>query len=174
MKSSALPKILFLLIAAGAAIHFSSLYAQLPPVMASHFDARGVPNGWQPKELFFTFLVGSLVIAAILTFAVPLLMEVLPTSLINLPNKEYWLAPERRAESIGFFQTQFAWFGCALLFFMMFAFEFAIRANFRDRPQMDSSSFVIALVAFILFALISTLRMMKRFGSPPQTNAPHK
>jgi uncharacterized membrane protein len=173
MKPSVLPKALFVLIAIVAATHFYSLYAQLPQTIASHFDGRGMPNGWQPKVLFFAFLVGAVVIAAVVAFAVPRILEAVPTELINLPHKEYWLAPERRAESLAFFKTQFAWFGCGLFLFLVFTFEFAIRANFRERPQLDSS-FVYALGAFLLFSLFWVVRIMRRFGSPPQTDALHK
>ena len=168
MKSSALPKAVFVLIAVGAAIHLSSLYAQLPATMASHFDGRGIPNGWQSKDLFFAFLVGALVIATVLAFAVPRIIEAVPTELVNLPHKEYWLAPERRAESLAFFETQFAWFGCALLLFMAFTFEFAIKANFRQRPQLDTPHFVYALAGLFLFTLFWVVRMITRFGRPPQ------
>jgi hypothetical protein len=32
-------------------------YAQLPPTIASHFNAAGVANGWAPKTQFFTVIV---------------------------------------------------------------------------------------------------------------------
>ena len=166
MKATALPKGLFLLIAVVVAIHFYLLYAQLPETVASHFDGHGVPNGWQSKGLFFAFLVGALVIAAVVAFAVPRIIEAVPTELINLPHKDYWLAPQRRVESLVFLETQFAWFGCGLLLFMVFVFEFVIRANFRDHAQLDSS-FGYALGAFLLFTLLWVVRTIKRFSSPP-------
>jgi uncharacterized membrane protein len=171
MKPSAIPKALFILIAIVAAMHFASLYAQLPETMASHFDGRGMPNGWQSKELFLVFLAAAFAVAAVLTFAVPRIIETLPIELINFPHKKYWLARSRRAESLAYCRTQFAWFGCALLLFMVLTFDFAVQANFRDRPRLDSSTFVVALIAFILFSIVFTVRMIKRFGSPPQTAA---
>jgi hypothetical protein len=32
-------------------------YDRLPPVIASHFDINGMPNGWAPKAQFFTIIV---------------------------------------------------------------------------------------------------------------------
>jgi uncharacterized membrane protein len=173
MKPAGLPKALFMLIAGGAAIHFYFLYAQLPETVASHFDGRGMPNGWQPKGLFFAFLVGALVISAAVAFAVPRIIAAVPTERVNLPNKDYWLAPEWRAESLAFLETQFAWFGCGLLLFMVFVFELAIRANFREHPQLDSS-FGYALGAFLLFTLFWVVRMIRRFSSPPQMDTLRK
>jgi len=34
-----------------------SVYDRLPAVIASHFNAAGVPNGWAPKGQFFTVIV---------------------------------------------------------------------------------------------------------------------
>jgi len=70
MQKSRLPKLVFVLLAVWAAFYFSSLYAQLPEVMASHFNARGVPNGWQTKSAFFSVLVGVSVLAAVIGFAI--------------------------------------------------------------------------------------------------------
>ena len=89
MQKSSLPKLLFVLLAVGAAIYFSSLYAQLPEVVASHFNARGVPNGWQTKSAFFSVLIGVSVLAAMVGFGIPRLIMLLPPDYINLPNKNY-------------------------------------------------------------------------------------
>lgn len=174
MKPSTLPKVLFALIAAAAAIHFSMLYGKLPPTMASHFGANGAANGWQPKELFFFIFVGVLVLASVLSFGIPRIIESIPTQLINLPNKEYWLAPERRAESRAFFSRQFAWFGCALLLFLVFTFELAIQANFQPRPVMDSSTFFYGLIVFLVFAFLLPVRLITRFSRPPEPGDSHR
>lgn len=174
MKPSTLPKVLFALIAAGAAIHFSLLYGKLPSTMASHFNGSGAPNGWQPKELFFALLWGVLVLVSVLAFGIPQIIESIPAQFINLPNKEYWLAPERRAESMAFFTTQFGWFGCALLLFLVFTFELAVQANIRPRPVMDSSTFFYGLIVFLVFAFLLPVRLLTRFRRPPETGDSHR
>jgi uncharacterized membrane protein len=71
MPDSRLPKSAFVVLAAAAAIHFFYLYAQLPEVVASHFDAHGEVNGWQTKPIFFSFFVGAIVVAGSLALAFP-------------------------------------------------------------------------------------------------------
>src|SRR5260370_42652960 len=105
---SLLPKFVFVLLAVGAAIYFSSLYAQLPEVMASHFNARGTPNGWQTKSAFFSVLISVSVLAAVVGFGIPRPITLLPPSFVNLPTKRYWLASEPPAETPDFLHCQCA------------------------------------------------------------------
>src|SRR5882724_8354599 len=148
MKNFRVPQMVFLLIALGAILGFAMYYPQLPERVASHFDANGHPNGWQTKSMFTTFFYGAIGIASVVGFIVPILIGLLPSAAINLPNKEYWLAPERREASIQFIQDQMTWFGCALLLFLSVAIFAAIQANLIPNPIMDATAFFITLGAF--------------------------
>src|SRR6266852_946192 len=64
MRDDRLPRLLFVVLAVGAAVYFSSYYPQLPDVVASHFNGRGVANGWQSKPAFFGLFVAMSVLAA--------------------------------------------------------------------------------------------------------------
>ena len=60
------PMSIFVLLVLYAPVHLSSVYAQLPGVVASHFNRRGTPNGWQTEQAFFgVFLAVSALAAAI-------------------------------------------------------------------------------------------------------------
>jgi uncharacterized membrane protein len=171
MRKPGLPKLVFALLAVGAAFYFSSLYAQLPEVLASHFDARGVANGWQTKSAFFGFLVGVSVLAAVVGFGIPRIISATPPELINLPNKRYWLAPERRAETMDFLNSYFAWLGCALFAVILLAINFAIQANLHPDRRPDATPMWFVLAGFLTFAILGTLRMFKRFGPPSEANS---
>jgi uncharacterized membrane protein len=167
---SRLPKLLFLLLTAYAAVHFSAYYSQLPEVVASHFDAHGVANGWQTKSAFFAVFVGVTVLAVVVGFGVPRIIAVVPTPLINLPNKRYWLAPEHLAETLEFLNTYFAWFSCAVFLIMILTFEYAVQSNLHPDDPPDISRMWYVLAGFIAFAVVWIARLLTRFVRVPQQN----
>ncbi|MFI5095180.1 MAG: DUF1648 domain-containing protein [Candidatus Acidiferrum sp.] len=168
MQDSKLPKTIFIVLAVFAAIYFWSNYAQLPNIVASHFNARGVANGWQPKSVFFAFFVGAVAIAAFLTFGVLAIFSKMPIAMINLPHKEYWLAPERRAETLARLNGSFAWFGCAVLLVVTTAVNYAIRQNLHPGGTLGTLLLLCVLGGFLVFAVSFSIRMLTHFGRVPR------
>jgi uncharacterized membrane protein len=167
---SRLPKLIFALLALYASVRFSHFYPQLPGVMASHFNGRGVPNGWQTKSIFFGVFVGVSVLAAVIGFVIPRIMGAVPTNLINLPNKQYWLAPKHLAETTQFLNAYFAWFACAVFLFIIFTFDYAIQNNLHPEAPPDPARMWYVLAGFLLFTLAWTIRMLAKFLRPPREN----
>jgi uncharacterized membrane protein len=139
--------------------------ATMPPVLATHFGGSGAPNGWQTQSQFFTLEMVLLGVCLLLAFGIPRLIRALPISLVNVPNKEYWLAPERRQETIAFFKAQFAWFGCGFLAFLLVVNQLVFDANQTRPRQLNSTEFVIAMVVFLAFVGIWTVRLIVRFSN---------
>ena len=167
---SRLPKLIFVLLALYAAVHFSSLYPQLPSVVASHFDGRGAPNGWQTKRAFFTVFVGVTVLCVLIGFGLAYVIGILPVQLINLPNKRYWLAPEHRDETLDWLNAYFGWFACAIYVVMIVAYDYAAQSNLHpDRPS-GVTRLWFTLGGFLTFVILWLVRIFKRFLLAPETN----
>jgi uncharacterized membrane protein len=165
---SRLPKMLFVLLAVLAAIYFWSNYAQLPDVVASHFNARGVANGWQSKSGFLAFFLGAVTLASFVAFGVPAVLSKIPKELINLPNKDYWLAPERQAETLALLGNSFAWFGCGILLVVTTAVNYAIGRNLHPQAQLDPPVLLYVLGGFFVFTILWSIRMIMRFSRIPR------
>ena len=161
------PKFLFVLLILCAAIHFSSYYPRLPDVVQSHFDGHGNPNGWQSKTVFFSFFIGITVLASLFSFGLPALLRSVPNQLLNVPNKEYWFSPERRAVSLDFISAWFAWHGCALFLLVSFVFEYAIQSNLPGGQVPNPMRLLYAVSAFLAFTLFWIIRIFLRFSRPP-------
>jgi uncharacterized membrane protein len=163
-----LPRALFLLTAVCASIYFSYHYPLLPKVVASHFDVHGTANGWQTKYAFFEVLAGTTALSAFLVFGIPTMIAVMP-SLINLPNKDYWLAPGQLAASLEFLSGWFAWFGYAVYIVIILAFDYAMQMNLRSASGPNPARLWYTLAGLAVFTVIWTIRLFGRFGRLPRT-----
>ena len=158
------PRILFFTILFAGLAFAMHDFSQLPERMASHFNASGMPNGWMPKSGFFLVYLFVISAACSVEFLVPRSIAKRSDRRINLPNKEYWLAPERRAETFAFFDKFFAWYGCAFLFLEVCVLELALQANFQTPPVLPTGPVVTLLVAFVVFNIGGVIAFYRRFS----------
>jgi uncharacterized membrane protein len=164
MADSRIPKNIFFVILAAGLLQFLRDFPLLPERMASHFAASGAANGWMTKSQFLMTYAAILLPALILEFWLPRRIARKGGRGLNLPNKEYWLASERRAETFAYFENFFAWYGCAFLLLEIFAMGLAMRANFQSPPRIATGAIVSAIVAFLLFNIVWVAAMFRRFS----------
>jgi uncharacterized membrane protein len=153
---------LLLLFAAVAAFVWGTSEA-LPALVASHFDASGSANGFMPRATYRRLML------ALLVF-VPLLVAFLPTALIgkggrhvSLPNKDYWLAPERREETIGFIRTHGQVFAAAIAVFMGYVHWLVVLANRAHPPVLSTPAMLGGLAVFLVATMAWALVLVRRF-----------
>ena len=100
MRATLVSLLVFCLLVVGSVVQACAYYAVLPDRVASHFNAAGVPDGWQSKGTAFIAHLGLVLgIALVILPLVCLLVRFGPASLINMPHKEYWLAEPRERDS---------------------------------------------------------------------------
>lgn len=148
---------LFLLFVACAAAFVWVTGLGLPNLVASHFGAAGTANGFMPRALYIGFMLVFVIgLPALLVFGSWFAIGS-PSARINLPNRDYWLAPERRPKTITFLRASIMWFGVLLVVFLCYAHWLVVRANESQPVRLAESWFIGGLVVF----LIATLNWLK-------------
>jgi uncharacterized membrane protein len=157
---------IFFALLLAAALQIVYFYPLLPDTVASHFDSAGRPNGSMPKGGFMALYVGLLALMVVNFLIIPIFLERLPESLVNLPNKRYWLAPERRAQAWAKIQTYLLAFGNGAVALMLFVFQLALLANLSESRVLSPAIWIL-LAAFIAFVLGCLFRLFRAFRLPP-------
>src|SRR5690349_13033715 len=99
MGDRKLPVLLSVGFAFALLLRLALVIDRLPERVASHFNLGGLPDGYQSKHVFvWTSVLLELVLLTLLLL-LPALIARVPVRSVNLPHKEYWFAPERRAET---------------------------------------------------------------------------
>lgn len=143
---------------AGQAAYY---YPLLPATMATHFDGYGTPDGWMAKGSFIVFEIVIFGVLLVEFLGLPWFIQQMPDSWINLPNKAYWLAPQRRSQAFSIFRQYFQWFGVALMAMLICVNQLVYRANV-TRANFDSSIWLL-LAAFFVFVAIWLVKFISVF-----------
>jgi len=151
------------LVTALALLYIWSSAHALPPIVASHFGPSGVPNGFMPRRSYLGVMM-------IIVLAVPVLTTVgmgsmlrRPGARINLPHRDYWLAPERREDTVTVLLGHMRLFAVALVLLLTYVHGLVVSANARLPPLLDSTLMMRALGVFLLFTITWIVMLLRRF-----------
>ena len=148
-----------------AILQIAYYYPQMPHVMASHFDGAGVPNDWAGKNGFFALYAAILIMLAVVFLYLPQWSEKRANFGMKLPHRDYWLAPERIAQTQLFFRRQMLIMGIVHLLLAIVTIQMAIEANFNKSPVLDRRIFTI-LMAYFVFLAIWLIYFFLHFRKP--------
>lgn len=155
-----------LLVLAGAFVKSTS--AGLPAVVASHFGPGGVANGFMGKGTYEVFMLVLVIGVPTLVAFSTRLLRVMPPELINLPHRQYWLAPERRAATLESLSSLTLWFAMVLAVFLSYCHWLVVQAHATQPPELPEICFFAGLGFFSAFTLAWVFILFRRFGRPPR------
>lgn len=156
-----LPSIAFFgaaLLCAAQAFHYSPL---LPERIASHFGPGGTADGWMSSAFFIRLNLGVVLFLTFTLYTASARMRSVDPQTIKLPNKDYWLAPERRGETVEFLSGYFLWFGAATLLLMLDIFRQVFQYNLFLTRELDHPR--VSLGVYVAFALLWIAGLQVRF-----------
>jgi len=140
---------------------------RLPDSVASHFGADGRADGWSSRNAFLVTFGLTYVFTALIIGGLGLFLHKIPPAFVNMPNKDYWLAPERRTETCARVFGMMLWMGAATLCFMCLLFRNIVRANMA--PEGDAgigAGFWIIMGLYLAFTVGWVVRFFRVFRKP--------
>ncbi len=137
-----------------ASIFLALSSASLPAVVAAHFVAGGGANGYMPRGGYLTLMFGVSLGLPLLLAILSSVVRIVPSGLINVPNRDYWLAPERQAETIAYLERRGRVLGMVLAAFVCFVHWLVVDANTRHPPQFAEMQFLGGALVFVLAAAV--------------------
>jgi uncharacterized membrane protein len=147
-----------------AIFYFSTTVSSLPPLVASHFDAAGHPNAHMTRE-FYTKFIFAMGIGFPLAMVALLNLIYSKASDMKLPNRDYWLAPERIAQTRSMLAAHGVWFGCLMIAMVCYVHWLELGAHRSAPPQLSNPMFMGGLFVFLGIAvgwIIALLRALRR------------
>jgi ABC-type Fe3+ transport system permease subunit len=146
--------------------YLASTSPQLPERVATHFDGSGRPNGYMSRTAHLRFMV---VFGLAFPLFVPALVfatRFLPDRCYNLPHRDYWLAPTRRAETMAYVFGHSLWFSPMALCFVIGIHYSIIQANHSGQAHL-SNLLVLALAGcFLTGTAVWAVSMIRHFNHP--------
>ena len=165
MNRRSIAKPVFFLLIGGVALHLAWFYPRLPATIASHFDGSGRPNGWMSKQTMAMTYAGMTVLFAVVFYGLGLLFPKMSPCLFSIPYRDYWLAPERRKETLAFLADYLLWIGNATVAFIMGLMHQMFLANLGKVPVLSPVAAWIAAV-YVAFLLVWVVGLYARLRKP--------
>lgn len=149
--------VLFMLATAGA----------LPDTVASHFDSNGVPNRFMSNQSYLMLLLALVVLLPLFVAWLGRWLQQLPDELINLPHKQYWLAPERREQTLNYLTNWLQWSACGLVLFFCYLHWLVLDSQQQNQLQLDTQLMVVGLGCFLGAMSLAVLALLYKFYRLP-------
>lgn len=154
-----------------AAVHVGAYYSSLPARVASHFGPDGAANGWMSRFAFATGYVGLVAAMGVLYCGLAWVLRWMPVSMINLPRRDYWLAQDRREQTIEDLGRQLAGLGVATILFLMIVFHLCMRANLDGTFRLAPAGMLLPLAIFVGTLFLWLGRLVWRYARPAVASA---
>lgn len=163
MKDAA--RVLFLLVLALSLAQLMLAAQRLPLEVPLHFNAAGQPDSWGSRASLLILNSVLLAMNATLFLGLPWLTKRLPDDLINIPQKEYWLDPVRRDESLRAMGEHLLWMGTATQLLLMDLLAQTVQVATGVRAQLGHSGWSLGLyLGFTGLWVAALYRRFRRVG----------
>ncbi|MEM7478670.1 MAG: DUF1648 domain-containing protein, partial [Planctomycetota bacterium] len=156
--------VLFVLILIGLGMLMWHL-SHLPDQVASHFNGQGEPDGYMSRMGYAVMMMLLLVGMPAFLVGITKATRFLPKELVNMPNKEYWLADDRRVETLASVETMIVWISCLTEGLFLGLQQLTYYANM-NQANLSTTGMIVLLALYLIGVAVSIVWMYRRFRLP--------
>ena len=142
-------------------------WPQLPERVATHFGIDGKPNDWMSRSTSTVVFLALQLGVPVFLLAMTSLAARMPVSMVNIPNREYWLHAERRTATMAHLSLMMTWIAVLTSLFMTVIGHLTFIAN-KTGDGLNRPLFLSALVTFLIVVFTIAGRSMWYFRMPRQ------
>jgi hypothetical protein len=137
-------------------------YFILPEQVATHFRFSGEPDAWGPKTVFFLwyFIITGFCIAMFVVVNRALRPGHL--SWLNIPEKEYWLSPERIHDTLKYVRSGILLFGSGTLLFVLDFVNQSFQVSLGNASKLDHP--LTTFATYLFFCVLWVISLYRRFS----------
>jgi uncharacterized membrane protein len=156
---------IFVVALLAAVLFVTGTASDLPLTVASHFDAAGRPNAFMSRDGYVRFVL-------CLCVGLPLLVVAILTAVysrateLKLPNREYWMAPQRINRTRSFLVAHGVWLGILLVCLSCLVHWLELGANRLQQPHLSNETFAVCMLAFLIAIAVWIATLMFAFRLP--------
>ena len=137
---------------------------RLPEVVASHFGAGGVPNGWSNRPAYAAFLLGIGILLPLALVGLVYALTARGIRLLNIPFKNYWRESDHEAEAVRRIRAYIWWLGCIIAAVNLATHCFVLQAHGVEPPHLATTGFGLVYVGSLIavgFWIVGMYRMLR-------------
>ena len=138
--------------------------AQLPERVATHFGGEGRANSWMSRQGYLAFEAVFPLVLGLFMAGTSSLVSLFPARFVNLPRKDFWLAPERRALTAGILRSRMMWLACLMTLFFGGLHALTLEANRVQPPQLPMGGLLAIVMAFLIAVMLWVILLLMRFA----------
>jgi hypothetical protein len=121
----------------------------------------------RPKELFFAFEALLVFLTTGLFSLIAARLPQVKPELFNIPNKQYWLAPDRAKRTIKFIQRRLRFMAVVTGLFTVLMSQLVLDGNLNRRP-LEQNEIVTLVAVFAVVIAGFSISMAIRFSRVPK------
>ncbi|MCB1208551.1 MAG: protein kinase, partial [Verrucomicrobiales bacterium] len=144
-------------------LYVTTTGAHLPDRVATHFGASGAANGWMTRQEHITFTC--LMPLGLMVFLILVLgLSALNPQSLNLPHRNYWMAPERRRATFCILGGQNLLLGAIITLFLGAIHWSILTTNQTTPPKLSGGLLYGPVVGFVGLMVLWGVGLASRFS----------